>query len=269
MKVSVTFNEQKLVAKMKAYQRVCGKEVKQLVHNGARLCCVELARVTQPYGTGKDAKTIGEAAISKDIQSITKPLNDYWLGQFEELFESGDDSRSLRRKDGSIWLRQTDKLVKTEEALHDFHQSKRLKSNGRTSKAGLQGDRTFGQSRGRDIAVVSIGILKKYIKLTQKKVGIAKAGWAAVALLCKADVRAPLRGIPQWVTRNMISGAGSVNDKNASGLGWEVVLENKIRYSRRTLSKANEIIACNIAKGKMIKMMNAGIRYVLKKEAMK
>ena len=252
---------------MTQYSILVKKEVTQIVHNSARICCVELARFTQPYGFDKTSMQKGETAIANDIRSISKPINNYWLQQFEELFGSGDKSRSLRRKDGSIWLEQTDRLIKTEEALHDMHQKLRSKSTGRTTRAGLIGDRTIGRTKARDIAIVSQKILESYIKNTIKKAGTVKAGWASAALLCKADVRVPLRGIPKWVTRNAASRHASVDNTKASGIGFKVVLRNKIKYASSTLSKANEAVAVNVAKNKMINFMNAAIRYIKAKEA--
>jgi len=236
---------------MKAYQRVCGKEVKQLVHNGARLCCVELARVTQPYGTGTDSKAKGEQAISNDLSKLFVSLD-------AELVEKFKDEKSLWKKGGVEWIPEGTTLAGSVADIKAIHSARRNKRSGRV----------FSINEKRRV-VVDVANVVKFFKELSKKVGIAKAGWASVALLCKADVRAPLRGIPRWVTRNIISGAGSINDRKASGLGWKVLLENKIRYSRETLSKTNELIACNIAKAKMIKMMNAGIRYELKKAGAK
>ena len=53
---------------MQQYERIVGKEVRQLVHNSARLCCVQLVKFTQPYGNKSDAKKSGEKAITKDVQ---------------------------------------------------------------------------------------------------------------------------------------------------------------------------------------------------------
>jgi hypothetical protein len=264
---AITVDFQKLSKKMNQYSLLVGKEVTQIVYNSSRLCCVELARFTQPYGFDQTARKKGEGAISNDIRSVSKPLNNYWLKQFEELFGSGDNSRSLRRKDGSVWLDQTDRLIKTESALHDMHQKLRSKSTGRTTRAGLVGDRTIGRSKARDIAIVSEKILERYIKNTAKKAGTVKAGWAAAAKLCKADVRVPLRGIPSWVTRNMLSQHAAVDSTKASGLGFKVILTNKIKYTSSVLSKTNEQNAVNVAKKKMLGFLNAAIRGSKLKEA--
>ena len=264
---SIKVDFEKLSKKMTQYSVLVKKEVSQIVYNSSRLCCVELAKFTQPYGFGGLARKKGEGAIENDVRSITKPLNGYWLKQFQDLFGSGDSSRSLRRKDGSVWLSQTDTLIKTEAALYDIHQKLRSKSTGRTSRAGLVGDRVIGRTKARNVAVVSEKLLARYIKNTAKKAGTVKAGWASAAKLCKADVRVPLRGIPNWVTRNMLSQHASVDSSKASGLGFKVILTNKINYTSSVLSKANEQAAVNVAKHKMIKFLNAAIRATKLKEA--
>jgi hypothetical protein len=116
-------------------------------------------------------------------------------------------------------------------------------------------------------AIISQRVRDRLVKYTQKKVGFAKAGWAAAALLCKADVRSPLRGIPRWVTRNLASGAGKVNDSKASGLGWKISLTNKINYVSSILSARAEDDAIGVARHKFMQFLNHSIRYAKSREA--
>ena len=65
---TIKIDDAKMLRKMRQYEQVVGKEVRQLVQNAGRLCCVQLAKFTQPYGTNLDAKRTGEKAITKDVQ---------------------------------------------------------------------------------------------------------------------------------------------------------------------------------------------------------
>lgn len=226
----IKVSSEQLRRKMEKYERVVGKEVRQLVHNSARLCCVELARFTQPYGTDKAARASGEETVNAGIESI---------------FRVVDTKFDLKRFKAA----ETQRKISNIAEAKTFHQSNRSRSTGRTFR-----------KQWKDRGIIQQSLLLKLIKETQKRVGLAKSGWASVALLCRADVRAPLRGIPQWVTRNMASRHASVDDRAASGFGWVVKLRNRIKYTSRVISPSNILIATNVAKKKMIGFLNAGIR---------
>jgi hypothetical protein len=237
-------SDEKMRRKMKEYERLCGKEVKQLVHNAGRVCCVELAKFTFPK-----EKSQGETRVGADIAKILMPLNTNWFQQVVKA-RSGKKHNAGRVSmfDGS------QPLLKTLEEAKQWHKQNKLFRRGKA----------FPQSKK---AIVSQRVRDRLVKYTQKKVGLAKAGWAAAALLCKADVRAPLRGIPRWVTRNLMSGAGKVNDSRASGFGWKIGLTNKIDYTSDILKASYEDTAMTVARGKFFKMLSHAIRYQKAKEA--
>ena len=84
---------------------------------------------------------------------------------------------------------------------------------------------------------------------------------------CKADVREPLKGFPSWVKRNMPKASGSVSEVKRDGFGFELKLHNKVAYSRENLNAQSESFAVNLAKKKMLSMMNRAIRYEKAKQA--
>lgn len=246
----IQIDDTKFLRKMKKYEEVVGKEVEQLVHNAARLCAVECAKYTAPRGAGSDAKKAGEAAIKKDLRGIFTIVNPTW---WKEVINMSYDAL-LHKKSGVVWVTKDQTKTATLEEAKAWHRSNKTK--GRTSRLGLI-----------DRAVIKQSIYKKLLSENLRKVGLSKAGWGIVATECKADVREPLRGIPSWVKRNIPKASGAVSATKRDGFGFEIKLNNKVGYSRDTLDSQSESFAVNLAKKKMLSMMNRAIRYEKAKQS--
>ena len=246
----IQIDDKKFLRKMKKYEEVVGKEVAQLVQNAGRLCAIECAKYTAPRGTGSDSKKTGEKRVTKDLRGIFTIVNPTW---WKEVNEMSYDAL-LHKKSGVVWVTKDQKKISGVEEAKAWHKSNR--SGGKTDRLGLI-----------DRAVIQQRVYKKYLAETLKKVGISKAGWAIVAEQCKADVREPLKGFPAWVKRNMPKASGAVSETKRDGFGFEIKLNNKVGYSRDTLDSQSESFAVNLAKKKMLSMMNRAIRYEKAKQA--
>lgn len=274
----ITIDETKLRKKMQQYERIVGKEVRQLVHNSARLCCVELSKSTQPFGNNLAAKKQGIKAITKDIQGgkrstgkgkgrrgLFLPLTPFMKAN-AEFYGDSENIKLFTKKDGTVY--GTDKahfLRNTSiSQLQAIHKTRFV--NGRMSAAG--GDtRDIGRWKFINQYFVPKSKINAFLKLQFRKVGFVKAGWAVAAAACKADVRQPLSGIPGWVRRHLSKARGAVNDRKASGFSWKIQLKNQVGYARQTLSRSNERRAAAISRRKFVSMMNHAIRAVKAKEA--
>jgi len=275
---TVKIDDAKMLRKMRKYEQVVGKEVRQLVQNAGRLCCVQLAKFTQPYGNKSAAKKSGEKAITKDIQGgkrstgkgkgrrgIFLPLTPFMKAN-AEFYGASENIRLFVKKDGTVY--GTDKAHFLSNAsvdtLRGIHKSKFV--NGRMSSAG--GDtRNIGRWKFIDQYFVSPNVINAFLKVQFRKVGLVKAGWAVAAAACKADVRQPLSGIPAWVRRNISKARGAIDDSKASGFSWKIKLKNQVGYARQTLSPSNESVAVNVARRKFYSMMSHAIRKQKPKEA--
>jgi hypothetical protein len=247
---SIQIDNQKFLRKMQKYEEIVGKEVGQLVNNAARLCAIECMKYTAPQGKGSDAKNAGEGAVQKDLRNIFTIVNPKWWKEITKgnAFRSG--GAAIHDHTGQVWATDTQSQISDTALAKSWHQEHR-NSSGRTSRLGLL-----------DRAIIKQATYRKYLRETILRVGIAKAGWAKVASQCNADVREPLRGIPAWVQRNMPKAACLVSDLQSNGgLGFSIHITNKVGYSRETLSDQGESFAVNLAKKKMISMMNHQIRY--------
>jgi len=65
----------------------------------------------------------------------------------------------------------------------------------------------------------------------------------------------------------MPKASGAVSEAKRDGFGFEIKLNNKVGYSRDTLDSQSESFAVNLAKKKMLSMMNRAIRYEKAKQA--
>ena len=250
----ITINETKLRKKMQQYERIVGKEVRQLVHNSARLCAIELARYTFPKGLGTASKKQGEKKIAKNLRGIFTIVNPTW---WRAVLRMGKDGKEVltNNETNIVWVRADQSTVADLGAARNWHKSKR----GSDGQAKPQ--------RMLERAVVRQSVYRKLVRETEKKVGLAKAGWGVAALACKADVRQPMRGIPAWVRRNISRAKGAIDDRKASGLGWRIKIKNQVIHARPTLAGGNEAFAVNLARRKFFSMMNHAIRAVKAKEA--
>ena len=275
---TIKIDDAKMLRKMRQYEQVVGKEVRQLVQNAGRLCCVQLAKFTQPYGTNLDAKRTGEKAITKDVQGgkrstgkgkgrrgLFVPLTPFMQAN-AEFYGSSENIRLFVKKDGTVY--GTDKAHFMQNAsvdtLKSIHKTKFVK--GRMSAAG--GDtRNVGRWKFIDQYFVRQNVINAFLKVQFRKVGLVKAGWAVAAAACKADVRQPLSGIPAWVRRNISKARGAIDDSKASGFSWKIKMKNQVGYARQTLSPSNESKAVNVARRNFYSMMSTAIRKTKPKEA--
>ena len=83
----------------------------------------------------------------------------------------------------------------------------------------------FRKNKGH-IFVLKEGLIEKYIKHVQKRVGQAMSGWKYGVL--KLDSK----GIPKWAKKHHPKTAGSVkvNKKGGRFPDWSAVVENKVPY---------------------------------------
>ncbi len=224
------------------------------VKQQGRLVAVNLAIQTQPFGTDK-GKALGEGAVQSDLiprKGIFKPLNPFWMGEAKRMQQFDPESfvRRFTDKNGNVWLSEQDKILTTQGAIKSFHQSMRTGSGRRrTSQAGNR-TRDIGRTGAANRGVVDKDNLTNYVKTVQKKVGIAKAGWADCAKQLGGS-----RGIPGWVTRHAGKKAkGSVQDNSkASGDDQSVTMTNSVPWIDQCLNSGQIQAALDIQREKMVK----------------
>jgi hypothetical protein len=227
----------------------------EAIKRQARLVAVNLAFQTQPFGDVK-GKQQGENAVWSDLmpkegsnKGIFKPISKYWLNEATRMKQYAPENfqRRFTNKDGNVWLSEEDQILTTKGAIKSFHQSMRTRDRKRTSMAGSY-TRDIGRHKAGNRGIVDKDQVIAYVKQVQKKVGIAKAGWAHCAKQLGGS-----RGIPQWVTRHAGKKAiGLVTDNtNARGDEQYVLMENTVPWIDKCLNGGQLQRALDIQRDKM------------------
>lgn len=230
-------------------------EFAEAIKRQARLIAVNLAFQTQPFGN-ESGKMAGEGAIISDLmpkqgsnRGIFKPLNKFWMSEAIRMRQYAPENfvRRFTTKDGRVWLSEEDQILTTRSAIAGFHQSMRTTSRKRPTRAGTQ-TRDIGRHKAGNRGVAEISQLMSYVKTVQKKVGIAKSGWAS----CAKQIGGT-RGIPQWVTRHANKRqAGSVIDSSkANGNEQYVLMQNNVPWIDKCLTQSQMQRALDIQREKM------------------
>lgn len=226
----------------------------QIIRQQARLVAVNLSYQTQPFGDS-EGRNAGEKAVKRDLNYIFKPLNERSLAFFQEVLGGRQVRLNLRRKDGTVWITDMDEYM-TRGAMKTFHQSMRTPSRGNVKNASSKRQTMdIGRHQNRPRGIVSQSDFQAYINKTIKKVGMAKAGWAACAKILGGT-----RGISQWVTRHAGKrSAGSVMDSTAQPNPY-VVMTNHVPWIDKCLNAGQIQRALDIQKEKMIRATDIALQ---------
>jgi hypothetical protein len=234
--MKLTIDQKRLTKALALWGKLNREEQARELRKSGRALAVRLANVTQPYGMDTNAKKKGENAVLSDIAEITKPLNKHWYEEAQRMrqFDPGAFRRRFTTKDGRVWLEEQDVELNASN-IKKFHQSMRNKSSGRTSLAGTF-DRGVGRHGAANRGYVLDKVQAKYIKETQKKVGIAKAGWAECASMLGGFASVKGVGFVQGWLRKLIAkyGRGSVTITDRY-----VELKNTVPWIGRALHRSS------------------------------
>jgi hypothetical protein len=262
MSASLTLDRKKIDKALNLWGKLNEEEQAREIRKSGRALAVRLANQTQPYGLNAQARKKGENAVLDDIASITKPLSRQWMDQairFKQL-DPAAFRRRFTNKDGKVWLEEEDVELNS-SSIKRFHQSMRNKGDGRTRRAG-QGDLNIGRRTAANRGFILQVQQQKYIKETQRKVGIAKAGWAECA--SRLGGFESVRGvgsIQSWLQK-LISkyGSGSIVITNKY-----VQLTNSIPWIGRALSRAALRKSLDIQRETLAKSVIAIVKHNSKK----
>lgn len=255
-----------------------GKGLAHGLRREARLVAVNLAFQTQPFGGskamtlgGESGKSQGEGAVARDIRAVIKVPSDL----HEEIkAQSVSAARAFslfmryrRYAEAEALLNRlnisTFSQIKAGPMNPQIHQSARkpIPSRPRISKV------------QRPLLVTTDeGELRSYIKLVQKNVGMAKAGWASCAQqLGGVAGRMPAsigqqQAVPAWVKRHVGGkSSGTVIDMADKLLNASVKMINHVPWVSKCLTDTEAQRALDIQREKMLLRMG----YILAAEAAK
>jgi len=243
--MKLTIDEKKLTKALALWGKLTKEEQAKELRSSGRALAVRLTNATQPFGMNADARKKGENAILRDIAAITKPLTKEYMKEAGRMRPLGPKAFNQRftTKDGKNYLNYDNQEL-TASGIKEFHQKTRSRATGRTKtdQKGylLQKDQ------------------QRYIKETQKKVGIAKAGWAECASMLGGFARVKGVGSVQGWIQKLISkygkGSVTVTDKY-------VELKNSIPWIGRALSRSNLQKTLDIQRNTLAKSVIAIVKH--------
>lgn len=262
------FTATKLENILTDYAQIREQTIPDAVVANARLLCVELARRTQPFGDDDKAKLKGEKAITRDllgrsgsgaVRAGIFTGNTATAEQGFAYYATGPNVRLFISKSGFAY--GTDKTFYKPDAskgeLRNIHKSKF--KNGKMSSAGAR-TRDVGRWKFIEKFIVNASTLDSYVDDQIKKVGWAKAAWAACARELRQVTGSATRGIPRWVTRHD-SFYGDVVDNSYNLKNPSVKLTNSTPYASQVIPQ-NEIASAKaVVITKMIQQMKRILKY--------
>ena len=137
-------------------------------------------------------------------------------------------------------------MLKSSADLKSAHAANRNKSTGRT------------KSPTDKYYISPSSVLDEYTKKIQKRVGFSKAGWASCAMQLKKIISgSQTRGIPKWVTEDMV-GYGEVIDNTNNLENPHVSMTNKIPWAS-SVCPPIEVVQAQMVVGQKMKNQMAQI----------
>ncbi|SRR6266540_83145 len=248
----------KATAKIRAIGPLVKTPMRDLLGREARLVAISCAKSTQPYGTGADARDLGQKRVSADIYKVyTTP---------GKAFADIADKRAAR----GFWKAINSGNISRAQAILD--------KNGRTLRGvpiqSFDGGAAHKSARNRrtgrvsqkrpGMIVRSTQALKSYIAGKQDLVGFAKSAWAGLARKLGG-----IRGLKESgdITANWIAGKDGPNtiDWGGDDKNPVITLTSKVRYADQVLPQAARQAAVAIARGRLVKNLEIAAKAELKK----
>jgi len=265
--VTVKTNTTRLKAKLRNMSRNVHRTATEVLESEGRIAAISLAKSTQPFGTGGDAKDMGERAVSRDIKKVYVTIGDVFASlplvgkgdaaQFWKLVKAGkyDAARQILSGTGSRF----GKIPIGRFDGGSLHHQARNAKTGRVSQ------------RDPSLIVDDSSQLISYGKSKVNLVGTGKSAWASMArqLGGTRGLRSPkLPGGERDITAAWIlhkGGQGHISRNYGDGSRPVLTLTSTVRYADNILSQSARNNAVRIARGRIIKQIEMAARYEMRR----
>ena len=280
MSASLTVNPTKLARALKAFVGNTKLEASKEMRIQARNLCVSLANSTQPFGKDAKAKTIGEKAVTRDIDRVYKS-GPTAVREIALLPLPRGKTATQNAKQAAAALagllggkgkgkgKQKPKIGEAQNLLDRIRYKPYVNTRvgefdqGRAhenARFGIRKSVPKNQFVGQ--IVTKDNKLTKYFKEKRGNVGIAKSGWAVCAGLLGG-----FKKIPKWVYRH--TGGGRVVDQSKVRPGVfskpYISMTNTIPWISAVISKGTIQRSIDIQVLKMIRRLSIISSYESKK----
>jgi hypothetical protein len=291
MKLTAMVDTSDLRDRMNTFADIVRKDVRLELRRHARLACRELANTTQPFGFDKAAQEKGTNKVEVDISKVfyapddggfVRALTAKVLQRERYRDDSGNRAFVAAEKFRGRLQEYVDQnnIAALTKIVGDFkwrgvinridpemHQRARTARRKNVSK------------RAGEMYLVLAGRRKDsidaYVKRVQKRVGMAKAGWANCATKIPgiSFAKGPLYDFPKWVkdkANHYVPDASTVDAAstyNEADSNPRVRMTNSVPWISENIGAGTMRKALDIARNKFVEYMNRQIRYELKKQA--
>jgi hypothetical protein len=251
----------------------------QVLRAQARLMAVNLAFQTQPFGGSKaiggqqeSAKSLGEGTVARDIRKVIKTPADVYDKIEKQAIGAGRAFYAMIKKGDFDLARNL--LVRLR--ISGLLQAQIGSMSGNFHKQALKPipKRPRMEKRQEPLLITDEKAkLKAYVKEVQKKVGIAKGGWAACAMQLggtrgRMETNVPgmqQQAVPAWVKRHAGKrAAGTVVDQADNFMTGRINMINHVPWVSNCLSDQQAQQAIDIQAEKMRRAMDYAYQADLK-----
>src|SRR5215469_6431578 len=218
-----------------------------IMRQEARLACVDLAYVTQPYGNDEASRFEGQIAVNRDVYKVYttpgKAYDDISPPEKQKAFwrfvnrSQWDKAQQILSANGKA-LKFTPIQAFDGGAAHQQHRNRLGKIN---------------ESQKPVMIVKDPEKIKAYIASEVAKVGEGKGGWATCAKQLGGT-----RGIPGWVSRQ--GSPGSV-EEHYDQAKVKIIMTNQVPYASDILDDAHKAQAVNISIDRLLKSIRIAERH--------
>lgn len=257
--VNIRFNDDLLLGMLYNFEDLTGRKIPDLVRQHARLCCVELANRTQPFGVGSGnaakAKALGENAVEAGITSIL-PRTSF----FQTVADSTEDDKIRQRLQSLVAGGQWRAFVDVMKSLGMWKEVELIsKSEFSATHKKHRNKRTGKTYSLRGKVYVPSGNVDTFIRKIQKRVGFSKAGWADCARQIKGVKGDGARGIPAFAKASRHGTNGKIKDNTKDKHSPHITMTNFIPWASRVCPRMEQNRAAQIAADKMEKAIMRAI----------
>lgn len=251
----------------------------QVLRAQARLMAVNLAFQTQPFGGSKavggqqdSGKNQGEGAVSRDIRKVIKTAADVFKDVEKQAINAGRIFYAMVKRGDYGKARELLVRLRVPGLLQA--QIGPMSSAYHKQAQHPIPSRTRISRRQEPLLITDqVAQVKSYIKEVQKRVGIAKAGWASCAQqlggtrgrMATNVAGVEQQAVPAWVKRHVGGrGQGTVIDQSDNFLKGRINMVNQVPWVSNCLSDQQAQKAIDIQAEKMRRALDYAYQADLK-----
>lgn len=264
-----------------SFYREFGGDLAKIIRAQARLIAVNLAFQTQPFGgsrptTGEQTsgKQLGDGAIKRDVNYVyTTPERVFYMIREASVGAARGFMRMMKKRQflkAQELLDRLDIIGLRKIRTGDFDQGATHQSLLRP----IPSRPRIKKSQNPELIVPEQTAINTYIREIQKRVGMAKAGWAHCAQQLggtSGQTSTNNEGrqqvmIPRWVKRHIGSpSVGRVDDRSSNRPNASVVMTNTVPWISKCLSVGQMQSALDIQREKMETAIEKAAEYRARK----